>query len=324
MSRFRIDGMSVLTLTVDRMDQSASVFCLRDSAIYVSFKPELRARAITMPKTEPEFAFVVAQSYVQADKHVTGPVNYNLRVVECTLAAECMAKIFRVTKPLPEDASPLGVSLRGFHDAFFEETEGIQDNSKTPVEQFRKQLHKIVQLVNDYLVQEEGYTREDVSSILGISVDEINERYTAKVPVRAERFKLRQRALHVFNEAVRVLDFMSLLSSPPSTGEELLRQLGGLMNETQKSCRDLYECSCPELDEICDIALSAGAYGSRLTGAGWGGCSVHLVPVRKVDAVTKAWEQRYYRKTFPDITEEKLRDAVVVSKPGIGSTVYIP
>ncbi len=70
-------------LTLPSMDQSASVFSLRGSALYVSFKPTLSARAIEFPATKPEMAFVIAQSFVAADKHVTAPVCYNLRVVEC-------------------------------------------------------------------------------------------------------------------------------------------------------------------------------------------------------------------------------------------------
>jgi len=93
------------------------------------------------------------------------------------------------------------------------------------------------------------------------------------------------------------------------------------MNATQTSCREDYDCSCPELDEICTIARKAGSYGSRLTGAGWGGCSVHLVPSDKVDAVKEAWEKEYYSKM--DLTEEQKEAAVVVSKPGSGSAVYI-
>ena len=304
------------------MDQAASVFSLRGTALYVKFKPSLDYTTIEFPQTNPELTFVTAQSFVAADKHVTAPECYNLRVVECTLAAVFLAKIFRLKKELPKDDSPLEVSLRGFHDTYFEEKENVEDNTKVSVADFETQLQKLIQLAEDYLPQEEGYTREEICGLIGLSEDELHKRFMSKFPVRADRFLLRQRTLHVFNEAVRVLKFRQLLSSPPQDGKELLRSLGDLMNETQTSCRDIYDCSCPELDELCDLARSAGAYGSRLTGAGWGGCSVHLVPKDKVDAVKKAWEEKYYLKKFPDISAEKLETAVVVSKPGSGSVLF--
>lgn len=49
--------------------------------------------------------------------------------------------------------------------------------------------------------------------------------------------------------------------------KSLLEQMGGLMNESMKSCQVDYECSCPELDEIVSIARRNGAIGSRVTGA---------------------------------------------------------
>ena len=76
-----------------------------------------------------------------------------------------------------------------------------------------------------------------------------------------------------------------------------------------------------ELDELCTISRRAGAYGSRLTGAGWGGCSVHLVPADKVDAVTSAWEKEYYSKM--ELTAEQKEKAVVVSRPGSGGAVFV-
>jgi galactokinase len=303
------------------MDQAASVFSLRGTALYVSFKPSLKCENIEFPQTDPELTFVTAQSFVAADKHVTAPVCYNLRVVECTLAAVFLAKAFGLKKDLPQDSSPLGVSLRGFHDTYFEEKESVSDNTAVSVADFETQLTKLIQHTENYLPQEEGYSRGDICALLGISEDELNKRYMSKFPVRAEKFMLRQRALHVFTEALRVIKFRSLLSSPPSKGKELLEQLGDLMNTTQISCRELYDCSCPELDELCDLARAAGAAGSRLTGAGWGGCSVHLVPKDKVDAVKQAWESKYYRKRWPDMSAEKLSQAVVVSRPGSGSVL---
>lgn len=308
------------------MDQAASVFPLQGQALYVSFVPELSARNVSFPELTSPLVFVVAQSFVAADKHVTGPVCYNLRVVECTLAALVLSKIFGI-KNLPSDAGPLGKSLRGFHDAYFQHKEGVENNHNVPAEQFQKQLEDLVAKVDQYLPQEEGYTREQISQITGIPIPQLEQEYMSKFPVRGERFLLRQRALHVFGEAIRVLKFMNLLSSPSAAQSDeetkkLLQDLGALLNETQDSCREIYECSCPELDELCSLARSAGAYGSRLTGAGWGGCSVHLVPADKVEAVKEKWTNEYYKKRFPDITEEKLNEAIVVSKPGSGGCVF--
>ena len=47
--------------------------------------------------------------------------------------------------------------------------------------------------------------------------------------------------------------------------------------KAEYTCRDLYECSCEELDSLVSCAKAAGAVGARLTGAGWGGCTVSLV-----------------------------------------------
>jgi galactokinase len=304
------------------MDQAASVLPVRGSAIYVTFKPSLNARPIHFPKTDPQLTFLISQSFVVADKAVTGPIHYNLRVVEDTLAALFLSKILNVRKPLPEDAGPLGVSLRGFHDAFFEQKNGVEDNTQVSQHEFQSQLDELIQLTEDYVVQEDGYTREQLSEILDVSIADLERRFMTRFPVQAEKFKLRQRALHVFNEAKRVGQFLALLeSADQSAGQDLLRQLGDLMNETQDSCREVYECSCPELDELCTIARKAGAYGSRLTGAGWGGCAVHLVPKNKVENVIEAWKREYYNKRWPAMSEEELRSAIVVSEPEVGSLV---
>ena len=305
------------------MDQSASVFSERGSALFVSFTPRLEARPVKFPPTRPELCFVIAQSFVESNKQVTGPVNYNLRVVECSMAAEYLNAVLNPPgTALPEDAGPLGVSLQGFHETYFYHNGGDGAAPRTLAKE--DELERLLELAEEKLTQKEGYTREDIAKTLGITVEQLEARFTSKFPVRADRFKLRQRALHVFGEALRVLRFLTLLDRPVHTGASdttgYNMQLGDLMNATQDSCRDLYECSCPEIDDICRVARAAGAYGSRLTGAGWGGCSVHLVPADKVAAVTGALEKEYYAKM--DLTDEQREQAVVVSRPGHGSAVY--
>lgn len=296
------------------MDQSASVFSLRGSALVVSFVPTLQAKPIKFPTTNPALSFVIAQSFVAADKQVTGPVCYNLRVVECSLAAAFLhSTLSKTSTPLPSDSGPLGISLRGFHTTYFAST----------TKSFEEQLQELISLTTSTLTKEEGYTREEIAKVIGTTVPELEERFTSTFPVRASHFKLRQRALHVFSEALRVLKFLAILEkgTTEENTEDFNKSLGDLMNETQDSCRDLYECSCPELDKLCTIAREAGSLGSRLTGAGWGGCSVHLVPADKVEAVTKAWDEKYYSKM--GLSKEKREGAVVVSKPGSGSAVFV-
>jgi galactokinase len=88
--------------------------------------------------------------------------------------------------------------------------------------------------------------------------------------VEATYFQLYKRAVHVFTEALRVLQFRDLCissaDSKSTSPEETLRQLGDLMDQSQESCAKMFECSCPELDKLTALAKASGALGSRLTG----------------------------------------------------------
>jgi galactokinase len=297
------------------MDQSASVMSERGSALLVSFSPRLSSRPVYFPKTNPELIFVVAQSFVTSDKQVTGPIHYNLRVVECSLAAAVLNAKLCPGKELPKDAGSLGVSLRGFHDNYFAGSE----------KSMAEQLAALVELTKSTLTNEKGYTVEEVAAAMNTTVDEVKARFLSSFPVRGEFFMLRQRAVHVFSEALRVLQFMAVLEDKTQSSSAdttaFNKKLGDLMNATQDSCRDLYECSCPEIDDICKIAREAGSYGSRLTGAGWGGCSVHLAPADKVEAIKAALVEKYYSKLT--LSERELADAIVVSRPMNGSAVFV-
>jgi galactokinase len=62
------------------------------------------------------------------------------------------------------------------------------------------------------------------------------------------------------------------------------------------SLRDLYEVSLPELDGLVDAALSIeGCYGARLTGAGFGGCTVNLVREECAEDFIAELGRRYYK-----------------------------
>jgi len=74
------------------MDQAASIFSERGFLLYCRFFPQFAAEHVPVPISDPEVTFLVAQSFVTSDKAVTAPIHYNLRVVECTLAAVVLAK----------------------------------------------------------------------------------------------------------------------------------------------------------------------------------------------------------------------------------------
>ncbi|GAA6029776.1 hypothetical protein JCM8097_001044 [Rhodosporidiobolus ruineniae] len=110
-------------------------------------------------------------------------------------------------------------------------------------------------------------------------------------------------------------------SDQPS--RDLLQEMGDLMNESMRSCQVDYECSCPELDELVGLARKNGALGSRVTGAGWGGATVSLVPEPQVPDFIKALREQYYAKRFPNLSEDELEDALFATKPESGASVFV-
>lgn len=297
------------------MDQAASIFSRRGYLLYTQFFPTFDVQHVPVPKADEDITFLMAQSFVTSNKAETAPRHYNLRVAECTLAAVVLAAQHGLT--LQKDNSSLGYSLRNFHHEFMRKEGRLGDSLES-------QIDSVIQTTLGLLPQEQGYTREEIAKLLGITVGELESKFLSAFPVQAERFLLRQRAIHCFEEARRVLDFKACLAQSSTLDSQRIGYLGQLLNESQDSCRTTYECSAPEVDDICAIARRAGTLGSRLTGAGWGGCTVHMLPQSKVEAVTKALKEEYYLKNFPDISNEKLAQAMVISKPSNGSFMYDP
>ena len=96
-----------------------------------------------------------------------------------------------------------------------------------------------------------------------------------------------RRARHVVTENGRVLDAAAALEA----GD--FGRVGALMSESHASLRDDYDVSGPELDVLVQEAMAAGAVGARLTGAGFGGCTVNLVRQSEVEAFAERVAARY-------------------------------
>jgi galactokinase len=125
-----------------------------------------------------------------------------------------------------------------------------------------------------------------IKSLRDVSVAEFN-RLAGKLPQVVSK-----RARHVVEEIERSKQAEALLEAGN------IQRFGELMNECHVSLRDLYEVSCPELDAMARIAQSLdGCYGARLTGAGFGGCTVNLVAREKAETFSQLLAKGYQVET---------------------------
>lgn len=119
-----------------------------------------------------------------------------------------------------------------------------------------------------------------------------------------------RRARHVVTEINRVRLFVDSLK------EGALNQAGDLMTASHRSLRDDYEVSTDRLDFLVDTALSLpGVFGSRMTGAGFGGCTVTLCDPFYADEICRAlaekFQEAFHLQTHPFVTRAAAGAAVV-------------
>ncbi|KAG9350353.1 hypothetical protein JZ751_026707 [Albula glossodonta] len=116
---------------------------------------------------------------------------------------------------------------------------------------------------------------EEAAAILGKT--SLREASLKDLEGRLESVTFR-RARHVIEEIKRTAEAAEALKR----GD--YREFGRLMVESHNSLRDYYEVSCSELDELVSAAMEVdGVYGSRMTGGGFGGCTVTLLEADAVD-----------------------------------------
>jgi galactokinase len=125
-----------------------------------------------------------------------------------------------------------------------------------------------------------------VEALRDVSVEDFN-RHAHRLPDVVAK-----RARHVVEECARTRRAVDVLRAGRAEA------FGALMNECHASLRDLYQVSCPELDALASAAqMIEGCYGARLTGAGFGGCTVNLVAASAADDFTRELAAQYGRAT---------------------------
>jgi galactokinase len=101
-----------------------------------------------------------------------------------------------------------------------------------------------------------------------------------------------KRCTHVIQENQRTVEAARTLQN----GD--LARVGQLMAESHRSLRDLYQVSCPELDLMVDSAQTLpGFVGGRMTGGGFGGCTVNLVHANQVAEFAAQISERFRQST---------------------------
>ena len=131
---------------------------------------------------------------------------------------------------------------------------------------------------------------EQAASALGArSLRDVTEQELARLADPA----LRRLAGHVLAERRRVLRAADLLRAGNQAA------IGRLLTASHESLRDSFGVSWPEADEAVAAAIDAGAAGARMTGGGFGGCVVALIPAERAAQVRAAVAGRFARRQWP-------------------------
>jgi galactokinase len=124
-------------------------------------------------------------------------------------------------------------------------------------------------------------TVEEAAHALGVPA--LRDLTVADLPLAQERLRSDaswRRVRHVVTENQRVLDIVDLLRAGR------MARIGPILSASHLSLKDDYEVSHPALDTVVMASLAAGALGARMTGGGFGGSAIALVPIDAVAAVT--------------------------------------
>lgn len=283
------------------MDQAVSLLAETGKALKIDFFP-LRTQSVSLPES---LSFVVCNSLIRAQKSKSIRYAYNRRVIECRLATALVAKAVEERSGKRIHPNRLG-DLSG---------------KKLGLEQ--RTIDKIV----TQAIGEEPLSLKETSQLLGETTEAVQKhlctlRDGSVFTEPPDGFKIWNRYKHVVTEAQRVESAVRAFAAGDASA------VGELMNQSHASCRDDYEISCPELEALVSIGRELGALGARLTGAGFGGCTVNAVlsnqVTRFIDGVTAAYYRGYVKqeKEKPFANYTNLDDVIFLCRATTGAGAW--
>ncbi len=238
------------------VDHALCMGGVKGSALLVRFNP---APSTTPLKLPTQGAFVVVNSNVIAQKGLDRGValDFNTRVAECRIASAILARRLRTI--LPHVVQTVGQLL---HMA--KRTKGLKIDS----------LCDLRERVRTVMAADEKMNIKSVLSEMNIPESEVRSRFLGHLPL--EELELGKRISHVLSEAERVERFKSVMDGEAES-DAAVDKIGEILDESHKSLKEKYQCSCDEVDDVVSFCKENGSSGSRVTGAGWGGCVLSLV-----------------------------------------------
>ena len=245
------------------MDQAAILMGAKGEACKIDFFP-LRVERVPLL---PDYAVVVCDSTVKAEKGGAMRARYNEGPRLCGVLRALVEKQLRTEFDEEIELQRLGDIFFGPLCLTFSEAGEICGRA----------------------VSSERMTLSEIALRLGMTAARVREKWLGDLPEPHGGFPLQARLRHQLTEYQRVERARDALLAGDA------EELGRLMHASHQSCAHDYAISCPELQRLVEVAREAGALGARLTGAGFGGASVNLVPEEKVDAFLADLEDRYYR-----------------------------
>ncbi|RJP26931.1 MAG: galactokinase [Candidatus Omnitrophota bacterium] len=268
------------------MDQATCLLGKKGHLLNIDFFP-LRVNPVRLPDS---VTVVICDSLVRARKTENALQAYNLRAVECRFAAMLLKKYLEHHQR-PSNFQRLG-DLTG--------------------EPWHYTYTEIETLIREALADEYEYeticaelkTIEKINAILDDYSFNNTAEYGKMVFACGKRFR------HIITDSIRVERSVELLEKKD------VEAFGRLMNEGHASARDDFEISCPELNRLVESAQEFGALGSRLTGAGFGGCTVNLVYNRNVDGFMKKMDGAFYSQK-----KVRIEDVMFISEPANGAEI---
>ena len=319
------------------MDQAISFLGERNKAMLIEFNP-ICPTDVCLPN---DTTFVISNTRVQANK--VAFASFNERVVECRLASVIIAKMkglldWKSIRKLSQLQTELSLQLTAMHEVVSsclhketysreevcsllnlseKELESEYLNNMTKgmrrFELYTRASHVFKEAQRVYEFKDTANTLFDTAN----TQDTTNTSDAISDPVNTQgTFDAISDAANT-QDTANTSDAVSDTANTTDTANITATKLGRLMDDSHTSCSQLYECSCPELDTLVSVCKSSGALGSRLTGAGWGGCAVSLVRSVDLESFLKGVRKGYYN----DEDADTLSSCLFATSPGPGAAI---